>query len=149
MPLYEHVVIARQEISAQQMDALVENLKSIIVAAGGRVPKTEYWGLRTLAYRIKKNRKGHYALLNIDAPHEAVAEMERQMRINDDILRFMTIRVDELESGDSAMMRNRGGRDDRRGRGDRGHRGERSERPPSKPAASPNDAAPASEGEGQ
>jgi small subunit ribosomal protein S6 len=98
----------------------------VLSQGGGKVTKTEYWGLKTLSYRIRKNRKAHYSLLNIDAPHTAVAEMERQMRINEDILRFMTIRVDELEEGPSAMMqkRDRDDRDgDRRdGRGDRGDR---------------------------
>jgi len=114
MPLYEHVVIARQDISPQQVETLNESMKSIIEEGGGKVGKTEYWGLRTLTYRIKKNRKGHYTLMNIDSPHAAVAEMERQLGLNEDVLRFKTFRVDELEEGESAMMR-KGGRDDRRG----------------------------------
>lgn len=121
MPLYEHVIIARQDISPAQAEALNETIKSIIEEGGGSVPKTEYWGLRSLAYRMKKNRKGHYSLLNIDAPHPAVAEMERQMRLNEDVLRFLTLKVDELEEGESVMMRNRNRGDDRRGgRNDRG-----------------------------
>ena len=125
MALYEHMLIARQDISAQAVDALATHLKTIVETEGGKVEKQEYWGLRTLSYRIKKNRKAHYSLLNIDAPAPAVAEMERQMRINEDILRFMTVRVDELEEGPSAMMQKRD-RDDRDGErggrpgGDRG-----------------------------
>jgi small subunit ribosomal protein S6 len=128
MPLYEHVFIARQDISPQQVEALTDQLKGVIKEGGGDVQKAEYWGLRTLTYRIKKNRKGHYSLLNIDAPHEAVSEMERQMRINEDVLRFMTLRVDELEEGESAMMKSRGRSDDRRPRGDRPPRD--NDRPP-------------------
>lgn len=119
MPLYEHVFIARQDISVQQVDALTDHVKNIIKDGGGEVSKTEYWGMRNLAYRIKKNRKGHYCLLNINAPYTAVSEMERQMRINEDVLRFLTVRVDQLEEGESAMMRSRGRGDDRRPRGDR------------------------------
>ncbi len=119
MPLYEHVFITRQDISPQQVDTLTDHLKSIIKEGGGEVAKTEYWGLRSLAYRIKKNRKGHYSLLNIDAPYDAVSEMERQMRINEDVLRFLTVRVNDLEKGESVMMRSRGRSDDRRPRNDR------------------------------
>ena len=114
MPLYEHVIIARQDISPQQVETLNDSMKSIIEEGGGKVAKTEYWGLRTLTYRIKKNRKGHYTLMNIDSPYPAVAEMERQLGLNEDVLRFKTFKVDELEEGESAMMR-KGGRDDRRG----------------------------------
>lgn len=121
MPLYEHVFLARQDISAQQVEALLQTFRSLIEERGGQVGKTEYWGLRTLAYRIKKNRKAHYALMNIDAPHEAVAEMERQMRLSTDIIRFLTVKVDEHETGPSPMMR-RADRDERDGRGDRGDR---------------------------
>ena len=133
MPLYEHVLIARQDISPQQVEALIASLKEIIESGGGTISKTESWGLRSLAYRIKKNRKGHYALLNIDAPHEAVAEMERQMGLNEDVLRVMTLRVAEHEAGESAMLNNRGGRDERRPRGDR-DRGERRDKPDYKSA---------------
>ena len=125
MPNYESVFIARQDITAAQVEGLVETFEKVIVDAGGSVPKKESWGLRTLAYKIKKNRKGHYTLMNIDAPADAIHEMERQMRINEDVLRYLTIRVDELEEGPSVMMRSRD-RDDRsrRGRDDRdSHRG--------------------------
>ena len=97
MALYEHVLIARQDISAQQAEALNEQLKALIEEQGGHIAKIEYWGLRNLTYRIKKNRKGHYSLLAIDAPAPAVKEMERQISINEDVLRYLTIRVDELD----------------------------------------------------
>lgn len=120
MPLYEHIFLARQDISAAQVEALVEQYKGVIEAAGGAVRKVEPWGVKSLAYRIKKNRKAHFTLMNIDAPHAAVAEMERQMGISEDILRFMTIRVEAHEEGPSAMMQKRD-RDDRRDRdGERG-----------------------------
>jgi len=112
MALYENVFIARQEISSAQVDALADQFNTVLSENGGGVKKKEYWGLRSLAFRIKKNRKGHYMLLNIDAPPAAVHELERPMRISEDILRFLTIRVDELEEGPSAMMQSRG-RDDR------------------------------------
>jgi small subunit ribosomal protein S6 len=121
MPLYEHVFLARQDISAQQVEALLQDFRTLLEERGGQVAKTEYWGLRSLSYRIKKNRKAHYALMNIDAPHEAVTEFERQMRLSTDIIRFLTVRVDEHDAAPSAMMR-RGDRDDRDGRGDRGDR---------------------------
>ena len=92
MPLYEHIFLARQDVSPQQVEELTNTLTSVIDQNGGKVTKNEYWGLKSLSYRIKKNRKAHYSLLNIDAPAPAVAEMERQMRINEDILRFMTVR---------------------------------------------------------
>jgi len=127
MSLYESVVIARQDISATQVEALADRLTEILVAGGGEVKKREMWGLRNLSYRINKNRKGHYVLFNIDAPAAAVAEYERQMRINEDILRYMTVRVEALEEGLSAMMqpRNERGDRDRGPRGDRGDRGGR------------------------
>ena len=121
MPLYEHVFLARQDISAQQVEALLQNFRSILEERGGSVGKTEYWGLKSLAYRIKKNRKAHYALMNLDAPHAAVAEFERQMRLSTDIIRFLTVKVDEHDAAPSAMMR-RADRDERDGRGDRGDR---------------------------
>lgn len=124
MPLYEHVFLARQDISAQQVEGLQQTFRSLIEENGGKIGKTEYWGLKSLTYRIKKNRKAHYTLMDIDAPHEAVAEMERQMGLSTDVIRFLTIRVDEHEEGPSAMMR-RSDRDDRDGRGDRGDRGDR------------------------
>ncbi|HEX7776344.1 MAG TPA: 30S ribosomal protein S6 [Parvibaculum sp.] len=123
MALYEHIFIARQDVSQQQVEALTEQLSTIIKDNGGSVGKTEYWGLRNLAFKVKKNRKGHYALMNIDAPAAAVAEMERQMGINEDVIRFLTVRVEEHETGPSAMLQNRGGRDERRGGGDRFDRG--------------------------
>ncbi|GAU84907.1 30S ribosomal protein S6 [Bosea sp. BIWAKO-01] len=136
MALYEHVLLARQDVSAQQVEALVEQFKGIIEANGGSVTKTEYWGVKSLGYRIRKNRKAHYSLLNINAPSAAVLEMERQMRINEDVLRFLTIRVEELEEGQSAMLQKRD-RDDRGERGgdrferggDRFDRGPRRDRP--------------------
>jgi small subunit ribosomal protein S6 len=97
MALYEHVVISRQDISPQQAEALNDTMKSLIEAGGGTVGKIEYWGLRNLTYRIKKNRKGHYSLLAIDAPADAVKEMERQLSINEDVLRYLTVRVEELD----------------------------------------------------
>ena len=115
MPLYEHVFLARQDISAQQVEALVQSFREILEGRGGSVGKTEYWGLRSLTYRIKKNRKAHYTLMNIDAPHEAVAELERQMSLSTDVIRFLTVRVDEHEAAPSAMMR-RADRDEREGR---------------------------------
>lgn len=104
MSLYEHVFICRQDISQQQVETLTENLKAILAEQGGSIEKTEYWGLRSLAYRVKKNRKGHYSLLNITADHSAISEMERQMSLNDDILRFMTIRVEEHDVEPSAPL---------------------------------------------
>jgi small subunit ribosomal protein S6 len=104
MSLYEHVFICRQDISQQQVETLTENLTAILTEQGGSIEKTEYWGLRSLAYRVKKNRKGHYSLLNITADHTAISEMERQMSLNDDILRFMTIRVEEHDVEPSAPL---------------------------------------------
>jgi small subunit ribosomal protein S6 len=119
MALYEHVFLARQDVSAQQVEALVEQYKTVIADLGGTVGKTEYWGVRPLSFRIRKNRKAHYTLMNIDAPHAAVAEMERQMRISDDVLRFLTIRVEEHDENPSPVLSRRGERDDRRGGRDR------------------------------
>ncbi len=130
MALYEHIFIARQDVTAQQVETMTEQFKGVIEANGGKVAKIEYWGVKSLAYRIKKNRKAHFSLLNIDAPAAAVAEMERLQSINEDVLRVLTIRVEEHEEGQSAMMRKRddserdergGDRGDRRGpgRGDR------------------------------
>ena len=117
MPCYEHVFIARQDISAAQVEALTESVNQIVRDNGGDVTKSEYWGVKSLAYRIRKNRKGHYSLLNIDAPAGAISELERNMRLNEDILRYMTIRVDELEEEPSVMMRAKNARDDRSRRG--------------------------------
>ncbi|MBW8743698.1 MAG: 30S ribosomal protein S6 [Sphingomonas sp.] len=126
MALYEHVFLARQDLAQAQVDALAEMATKIIEDGKGKVVKTETWGLRSLAYRIAKNRKAHYVMLEIDAPTGVVAELERQLNINEDIIRFMTVRIDELENGPSAMMR-RGERD--RARGERGDRGDRGDRP--------------------
>jgi small subunit ribosomal protein S6 len=124
MPLYEHVFLARQDLAQAQVDALAENATKILTDNGGSVIKTETWGLRSLAYRIAKNRKAHYVMLDVDAPPAAVAELERQTGINEDVIRFMTIRVDAHEAGPSAMMR----KSDRGERGDRGDRGDRGPR---------------------
>ncbi|HTO30003.1 MAG TPA: 30S ribosomal protein S6 [Pararhizobium sp.] len=141
MALYEHVFLARQDISAQQVDALVEQYKGVLEANGGKVGRVENWGLKSLTYRINKNRKAHYVLMDIDAPAPAVHEVERQMRINEDILRYMTIAVEKHEDGPSAMMQKRdrddrprrdGDRPDRGSFGDRGprpDRGDREDRP--------------------
>jgi len=123
MPLYEHVFLARQDLAQAQVDALAENATKILTDNGGSVVKTETWGLRGLAYRMAKNRKAHYVMLDIDAPAAALAELERQTGINEDVIRYMTIRVDAHETGPSAMMR-RSDRDRERG-GDRGDRGGR------------------------
>ena len=137
MPLYEHVFLARQDVSGPQVDALVEQFKGVIEQGGGRVAKIEPWGLKSLAYRIRKNRKAYFTLMNIDAPAAAIAEVERQERLNEDVIRSLTIKVEELEEGVSAMMqkRDRDDRGDRRGgrfgdreRGDR-DRGDRPPRP--------------------
>ena len=113
MPLYENVFIARQDISGTQVDALADTFTQLIGEQGGEVKKREYWGLRNLSYRMKKNRKGHYVLLNIDAPAAAISELERTMRINEDVLRYLTLRVETLEEGPSPVMQNRGSREDR------------------------------------
>jgi len=105
MALYEHLLIARQDISAQQVDALATHLKTIVEGEGGKVEKQEYWGLRSLAYRIKKNRKGHYVLLNINAPAKAVQELERQLKINEDVLRCLTVKVEQFEQSNSNKAR--------------------------------------------
>ena len=139
MPLYEHVFLARQDLAQAQVDALAETATNIITAGGGRIVKTETWGLRSLAYRMAKNRKAHYVMLEIDAPAPALAELERQTGINEDVIRFMTVRVDKHEAGPSAMMRkqerdrersDRGDRGPRRDGGDRPDRGPREDRAP-------------------
>ena len=113
MPYYEHVVITRPEISPQQVDALVEDITKTIKDLGGHVGRTEYWGLRNLTYRIRKNRKAHYSLLNLDCPATAVHELERRLRINEDVMRFKTIRVEELDEEPSPILARRD-RDERR-----------------------------------
>jgi small subunit ribosomal protein S6 len=120
MPFYEHVFIARQDVSAQQVEGLTEAFTTVITENGGKVAKTEYWGLRNLTYRMKKNRKGHYVLMNLDAPPAAVAEMERQMGINEDVVRLLTVRVEALEEGPSVVMQNRANREERSRRDDMG-----------------------------
>ncbi len=128
MALYEHIFMVRQDVSSSQVDALTQQFKSILEEHGGSVGKTEYWGVRTLAYRVKKNRKAHYTHLNLDAPPAAVKEMERQMSINDDVIRTLTIRVDEHDEEQSVMMRNTRGRDrDDRGPRDRDQKPRRAE----------------------
>ena len=120
MALYEHVVLARQDLAQAQVDALAEAATKIVQDGKGKVVKTETWGLRSLAYRIAKNRKAHYVMLEIDAPGAVVAELERQTQINEDVIRYMTVKVDEHESGPSVMMRkqerDRERRADREGR---------------------------------
>ncbi|NOZ32112.1 MAG: 30S ribosomal protein S6 [Alphaproteobacteria bacterium] len=129
MALYEHICMARQDVSASQVEEILGKMTAVLEEGGGVVAKKEYWGLKTLQYRIRKNRKAHFTLLNIDASSAAVAEMERQMRINEDILRFLTIKVEAHEEGPSAMMQKRD-RDDRPDRGDRPRGGPRGPRPP-------------------
>ncbi|GHC68832.1 30S ribosomal protein S6 [Limoniibacter endophyticus] len=131
MALYEHVFLARQDLSQQQVDALVEQYKGVIENGGGKVGRVESWGLKSLTYRINKNRKAYYTLIDIDAPATALHEMERQMRLSEDVLRFMTIKVDAHEEGQSVMLQKRD-RDDRPARsGDReGGRGDRGDRAP-------------------
>ncbi len=124
MAFYEHVLIARPEISPQQVDTLIEELAKTIKELGGNTTKTEYWGLRNLTYRIKKNRKGHYALLNIDAPAPVVHEFERRLRINEDVMRFKTIRVEVLDEEPSPILARRDRDERRRSRREGGRDGE-------------------------
>ena len=121
MPFYEHVVVTRPDISPQQVDTLVEEISKIVTDREGKIGKTEYWGLRNLAYPIKKSRKGHYSLLNIDAPAGTIEEIERRLRINEDVLRFLSVRVEELSDEPSPVLsrKDRGERGDRNDRGDR------------------------------
>jgi small subunit ribosomal protein S6 len=148
MPLYEHVFLARQDASTQQVEELTTQMTGIVEQAGGKVTKTENWGVRSLTYRMNKNRKAHFVLLNIDAPSSAIAEIERQERISEDVIRYLSVRVEEHEEGPSAMMRkadrdrerdDRGGgfgggfRGDREGGGFRGDRGDRGDRGPRRP----------------
>ena len=124
MPLYEHVYLARQDVTSQQVETMTKEFSDIIEAGGGKIAKSEYWGVKTLNFKIKKNRKAHYSLFNIDAPPAAVAEMERRMSLSTDVLRFLTVKVEEHETEPSAPMR-KGDRDERGDRGDRGDRGPR------------------------
>jgi len=119
MALYEHVFLARQDVSNTQVEALTKEYSDVIEQGGGKITKSEYWGVKSLAYKIKKNRKAHFSLLNIDAPPAAVAEMERRMGISTEIIRFLTVKVEQHETEPSAMMR----KSDRDERGDRGDRG--------------------------
>ena len=129
MALYEHVFLARQDLSTQQVEELTAQYKAIIEQMGGKIAKTEYWGVKSLTYRIRKNRKAHMTLFNLEAPPAAINEIERQERLNEDVLRYLTIRVEELEEGPSAMMRKADR--DREERGDRGgFRDERGDRGP-------------------
>jgi small subunit ribosomal protein S6 len=127
MPLYEHVFLARQDVSQTQVEALTKEYTDLIEQGQGKVTKTEYWGLKSLTFKIKKNRRAHYTLLNIDAPSAAVAEMERLMGLSTDVIRFMTVKVEEHETEPSAQMR-KSDRDDRGDRGDRGGGGFRGDR---------------------
>ena len=120
MSLYEYTYIARQDIQPQQVDAITDEFAKIIADNGGKIAKTESWGLRPLAYRIKKYKKGHYVHLNVDAPHAAIAELERNARLHEDVIRYMTIRVDEFEEGDSVVLRSKDR--ENRSRDDRGPR---------------------------
>jgi len=126
MPLYEHVYLARQDVSAQQVEELTAQIKGVIEQMGGKVAKLEQWGVKSLSYRIRKNRKAHMTLFNIDAPPAAINEIERQERLNEDVLRYITIRVEAHEEGPSAMMRKADR--DREERGERGDRGDRPRR---------------------
>src|SRR5712691_386953 len=125
MPLYEHVFLTRQDASAQQVEDLTSQFKGVIEQMGGKIAKTEQWGVKSLSYRLRKNRKAHFTLFNVDASPATLNEVERQERLNEDVLRYLTIRVEAHEEGPSAMMRKSDrDRDDRGERGDRG-RGER------------------------
>ena len=126
MPLYEHVYLARQDLSPQQVEELTTQFKGVIEQNGGKIAKEEYWGVKSLTYRIKKNRKAHMTLFNIDAPPAAINEIERHERLNEDVLRYLTIRVEAHEEGPSAMMRKADR--DREERGERGDRGDRPRR---------------------
>ena len=138
MSLYENVFIARQDISLSQVDSLVENFEKIISDMGGTIPKRELWGLRTMAYKIKKNRKGHYVLMNIKAPSEAIHEMERQMRLHEDVLRYLTTRVDKLEEGPTPIMRAKDRGDDRERQDRKNDNLSQSDKPIDNPSILPN-----------
>ena len=140
MRLYESVFITRQDISSQQVESMADELAGIITNAGGKIHKREYWGLRSLAYRIKKNRKGHYIMFNLETDGATLKEYERIMGLNEDVLRFLNIRIEEVDEAPSIIMQNKGERGDRGNRGDRGDRGSR---PPRQEAAAEAEAAPA------
>lgn len=138
MRFYEHTFIARQDLSAQQVQSLAETYAALVAEQGGAVTKTEYWGLRNLSYRIRKNRKGHYLHFNLNAPSAAVEELERQERLSDDVIRYLTVKVDQLDENPSILMQVRSSREERsrrergperpggdRDRGDRERGGER------------------------
>jgi small subunit ribosomal protein S6 len=127
MRCYEHTFIARQDLSPQQAQALAETYAGLITEHGGEVTKNEYWGLRNLAYRMRKNRKGHYLHLNLKADAATIDELERQERLSDDIIRYLTVKVDELEEGPSVLMHARTSREERSRRHDDG--GRRDDRP--------------------
>jgi small subunit ribosomal protein S6 len=156
MALYEHIFMSRADATSQQVEGLIEQYKAVIEAGGGKVAKQEYWGVKSLAYKIRKSRKAHFTLLNLDAPHAAVSEMERQMRLSEDVIRFITVRVEALEEGPSIMMQKRDDRRDRddrfgdrgygggfRDRGERSDRGDRGDRGPRRDRDHAPDAAPA------
>jgi small subunit ribosomal protein S6 len=126
MALYEHVFLARQDLSQQQVDALVDQYKEVITSNGGSVGRVESWGLKSLTYRVKKNRKAYYTLMDLTCPPAALKEMERQMGLSEDVLRFMTIKVEKHEEGQSAMLQKREERSERGDRGGFGDRGPRS-----------------------
>lgn len=135
MRLYESVFIARQDISSQQVESMADEFAGIITNAGGKIHKREYWGLRSLAYRIKKNRKGHYIMFNLETDGATLKEYERIMGLNEDVLRFLNIRIEEVDEAPSIIMQNKGERGDRGDRSDRGDRGDRGSRPPRQEAA--------------
>ena len=143
MRLYESVFIARQDISSQQAESMADEFAGIITNAGGKIHKREYWGLRSLAYRIKKNRKGHYIMFNLETDGTTLKEYERIMGLNEDVLRFLNIRIEEVDDAPSIIMQNKGERGDRNDRGDRGDRGSR---PPRQVATAEAEAAPAIDG---
>src|SRR5947207_4170614 len=125
MPLYEHVMLARQDLSAQQVEEISAQIKGVIEQMGGKIAKTEQWGVKTLAYRLRKNRKAHFTFMNLDAPPAVINEIERQERLNEDVLRYLTVGVEEHEEGPSVMMRKVDRDREERGGGfrDRGDRG--------------------------
>ena len=141
MRLYESVFIARQDISSQQVESMADEFAGIITNAGGKIHKREYWGLRSLAYRIKKNRKGHYIMFNLETDGATLKEYERIMGLNEDVLRFLNIRIEEVDEAPSIIMQNKGERGDRSDRGDRGNRGSRPPRQEAAAEAKPAEAA--------